>query len=58
MTPLIVNLGVLLLLFGWVLFGWVLCSSSSPLPPAKPRTPKSAERTLDRVERIILGKPR
>ena len=60
MTLLIVNFGVLLLLFGWVLFGWVFCSSSSPPPPAKRRGPKSKSvgHTLDRVERIILGKPR
>jgi hypothetical protein len=58
MTPLIINLGVLLLIFGWVLFGWVLCSSSSPSPPAKPPTPKSASRILDHVEKILLGKPR
>ena len=58
MTPLIVNLGVLLLIFGWVVFGWVVCSSSSPSPPAKRRRPKSARRTLDHVEKIILGKPR
>ena len=60
MTLLIVNFGVLLLLFGWVLFGWALCSSSLPPPPAKRRRPesKSVEHTLDRVERIVLGKPR